>query len=379
MDTSQSDCGEQTKEIMFRLEQSRALFMLSLSCMPILIEMHGDMRTILDWKIVIPLFMYTLFAFKATSEYRKKPEIFQMYKQSCKASLCCVVVYAWLCLFFSIESTLAKCLVIQAQGHMKDRLYDCKRHGMQSKCVDAIQFVNRMYVATNQCPTSVLGWTLGTVYTLSVVCFRFIPTALYGLWNLYTWSDDRFMTPGIAVKASERETGPHVLPNNKTLTVCTIVLMMCVLVEAGIPQILPLCNFTTILHFVAILALQNSLNKHRMRDSSRHAMTEMQRMLCYAGIFHVIIDFVMNLMTILNNCVHPTVEEKLTSNQCSNPHGALSVEECYAAMTESSETFSPRSGMCPKDMSPPVTLLYGANIIQVITLTLGVLLSFWKR
>ena len=123
---------------MMKREQTKALALHLLASLPLLLEMHGDMRTIVDWRIILLLLLYTLFPFKATKTYPVSKEEFQVYAQCCKVSLVMVVCYSWMSLFSSIGKTLVPCLLVQAECKPDESLVECRRHGLVMKCLKSV-------------------------------------------------------------------------------------------------------------------------------------------------------------------------------------------------------------------------------------------------
>lgn len=354
---------------MFKQESSRALFILLLATMPMLFEMYGSMNTLLDWKVIIPLLMYTIFAFKAVEKREKHPVIYQINKQCCKASLCCVVAYAWITVLNNLSSNLVTCLLLQAREKIGSKFVHCQMHGLQTKCLDALLYAKKMSLANSQCPTVVIGPTLGNIYNICVILLRVVPTTIYGLWNLYTWTDERFdkRTVDLVTEESAKCT-VFTVPDKRILLVCSVALLSCVLLEVSITFLLPLCSFTSALYFLCIVSIQNTLNTQRLRDSTKLALKSVQRTLCYTAIFHVVVETFMNLVKICNLCTKSSIEELLVGNQCENPHGPLQLEDCYTLMNTMGNSYHPDRQMCPTEMSVPLVLLYGANTIHIATL-----------
>lgn len=368
--------GVATASDMFKREQSRALLMFVLSCLPILCELHAEMKTVVSWKISIIILFYMLFAFKAGSPHTGK-ESFPIYMQCCKACLCCVVAYAWMSLIFSIDETLVTCLILQAKGKQDNHFADCQRYGLHTKCLESISFLNKMNAAVSRCPSSLLGSSLGTFYLLSTVLCRFIPAAIYGLWNLYTWTELRFRSKSSHSHTEEAASSllkPRTYPSNKGLLLCSIVLLSCILVEAGIPRIKQLSSFHVILPFIGILCLQSLLHKYRHRDSTKIILIDLQRICIYVCIFFSSMDFVINCMMLMSQCLGARLDIDKIRNDCINTHGPRGVEDCYKSIGQIDVSSNSYPNYCPLLGKPETTILYTANVLQVITLSIGIAL-----
>ena len=344
--------------------------MLVLSCMPLLCEMHADMKTTVRWEVCVIILLYTLFAFKAGSQSRGS-ESFLIYVQCCKASLCCVVAYAWMSFIFNIDSTLVTCLLMQAKGTQDNKFIDCQRHGLHMKCLDSLSFLKKMNAAVTRCPSSLLGSSLGSFYLLSTLVCRFIPAAVYGLWNLYTWSESRFKS-----KANVPLPGRTKPASSKGLLLCCLILLCCVHVEAAISNVIQLSTFTVILPFVVVLCFQTVLQKQRFRETAKMILLDIQRICVYVCVFYVCLDFVMNCTTLMTQCLVGKIESDDVRNNCINAQGPRGMEHCFASLGRIDATSYGYQDSCPSFGKPETTVLYAANVLQVVTLTVGIGLCY---
>ncbi len=175
-----------------------------------------------------------------------------MFSQCCKESLIMVVCYSWMFLFSSFESTLVQCLLVQAEGPPNENLMECRRHGLITKCLKSVTLLFRASKLSNQCHVSVLGTSLGSIYLLSVIFFRFIPTTFYGLWNLCDRDASITFQP---VSPNESGSSPKKIteyrtPSSIVLLVCAVVVLCYITVNISIEYVAPLSHIPTALPFL---------------------------------------------------------------------------------------------------------------------------------
>ena len=359
-------------------EKNKALALLLLSCLPLLLEMHGTMNTVVDWRIILFLLLYTLFAFKATDTFESDRDQFTVFSQCCKVSLIMVVCYSWMSLFSSFESTMVPCLLVQAEGPPSENLVECRRHGLVTKCLKSVTLLFRANKLSNQCPASVLGTSLGSIYLLSVIFFRFIPTAFYGLWNLYVWDVNirfRPVSPGESGGPTSKRIHEYRTPSSNVLLVCAAVVLCCITVNIAIPHVAPLSHISTTLPFFCIVVMHYNLETRRYRENVKHTISILMTTCLYMSIAFSILDFVMNSLSMINTCIQADAQEDAIIEKCSDPQGPMSIQECYQTISEVDSIFF-ATEKCPVFGSPSVTLRYVGDVMLVVALTIGVMVAF---
>ncbi len=343
--------------------------MLALSSIPILIEMFGEMKAVVDWKITVVIFAYTLFAFSATEQFGTK--LFEVNVQCCKAALSVVVAYGWLSLVFNIERSIVPCLIAEGETAQRAVVDNCVRMGLNTKCLDSIAFINRLNAATDKCATSVVGRTLGNIYNASIVLCRFIPSSVFGMWSLFTWTSERFAKE---TRVAEKETQPTFsVPSTKVLFLCAVLLFSCLVVEAGVASVMPLSHFTVLLPFVAVIALHRALHTMTYGETTRNILSHLQQTCIYMCLFYTLADVVMNAVTMMNACVRMEAEDNVLQQACTKTGGSFRLEDCYQHIAEMNPAFFSGSTKCPDMTKPSHAIFIMANILQVVTLTFGML------
>jgi hypothetical protein len=359
-------------------EQNKALTLLLLASIPLLLEMHGDMSTILDWRIILLLLPYTLFAFKAAKSHLLGKEDFHVFAQCCKVSLVMVVCYSWMSLFSSIGNTMVPCLLVQAEGTPDGSLVECRRHGLVTKCLKSVTLLFRANNLSNQCPQSVLGTSLGSTYLLVVTLFRFVPTAFYGLWNLYVWDATKMFQSNVSPKdcgSLPKDTKEYKPPSSKVLLVCTVLVLCCITVNIAIQDIPPLAHISTALPFFSILVMHYNMETRRYRENVKHVMGSLMNTSLYISVAYSTLDFVMNCLSMINTCIQSNANEDAIIEKCSDPQGPMSIQECYQTISEIDGTFF-TTNKCPVFGSPSVTLRYVGDVTLVMALTIGLMVAF---
>ncbi len=241
-------------------ELKRALIILSLACIPLLLEMQGEISSIVDFRVIFPLIFYNLFAFEAKHGSKIKGTQ-SLYALLCKVSLLMAVSYTWISFFSNISKSLVPCIMIQAEGIPDGDLVECKRYGLVTKCLESVKMIYRSKRLSNHCPTSVLGSTLGVAYIVVNVFFRFVSIGIYGMWRLYVWDHN------VRVAEKEDEVIIHKTystPSNFILWLCSVIILCCTSVMIGLQNIMPLLDITTVLPFFGIIVLYTSLYKNQL-------------------------------------------------------------------------------------------------------------------
>ena len=355
-------------------EKHKALAMLVLSSMPLLLEMHGDISTFVDWHIIIPIVLYTMFVFKLSQNDPSNDDTTHAIFVCCaKSTLCTTVFFAWMSLFFNLHIVLVKCLMVQSEGSPDLHLTQCRHNGIVTECLETLSLVNRIHLMSEKCPSSVLGPSLGTVYLFMIVLLRFIPTGIYGLWKLYVWDPRQFEQKNEYI--SEIHTAQYFTPNTKILLGCTIALLPCIMTSAALQDTIQLIHFTTAIPFLTIIIIHYNLRKSDHSKDANTALHQLMRTCVYVSIIYSITDFVINGLTIIKQCLGPEIQREETIQQCNGFEWSSGIERCYEKLSDIDATFFPDS-RCPK-MGDPITIsLYIANTLQLCLLTIGVLLAF---
>jgi len=360
-------------------ERNKALAILLLSTLPLILEMHGDVNTFVDWRVIIPIILYVIFTFKVTQNHQTRGgPSFEVFMCCSKMSLCVTVFYSWMSLFFNFEKTLVTCLFVQSQGSPNIKLSPCIRYGLVTECVESLSLVNRMNTMSNKCPSSILGPSLGLIYFFSIIVLRFVPTAIYGLWKLYIWDPKDFVDDVEEEQTVEQNNNNVNTPCPKCLLVCTSVLLPCLMVSAALQDVMHLSNFCTALPFLAILVMHYSVRRSSFSDTGRHLLAELMRVGLHLSIAYSILDFVINGLAIITVCIGGEVQEGEILERCGDTQGPISIEQCYGYLSEMDPTFFSRD-LCPHWTLPTTTILYIANCIQVVILTFGVLFAFVRK
>ena len=355
----------------FRLERSRALFTFLCVCLPLSIEITTGIKlqSIIGWEIIIPTYTYMLLAHQAT---RTSNEIhFRIYTETCRIMLVVVVFYSWLSATYNMKSAIIDC-VLPLSG-IGNYLIECKRYGLGKNCIDGISHINRMNSARTRCPVAILGPTLGGWYMLVVIIFRFIPTGIYGLWNLYTWNSKRFM------KGDNLDTNVQkniaIVPSNRILNICTLILLPCVLGEVSVSHIKPLSSINCIHYFIVIILIQNTIQSCSVEI--RSPLVYIQKLCFYTGMIFLFLDLCNRSMEIIMTCYTGDKTEKHLKDMCAHLHGVGGMERCYMALSDVDPTHFLRDG-CPSSFFHDIqsSILYCSNIIKVIVMSVGLLMSF---
>lgn len=337
-------------------------------CLPLSIEISSGIQihSIISWEIIIPTFAYMLLAFTAT-QYHKENS-FHVYNDCCRLVLTIIVFHSWLSVIYNMKSAIINCVL--ETNINEGVLTECKKYGLIRNCVKGISHINRINSARTKCPTSLLGSTLGGFYMLLIILFRFIPTGIYGLWNLYTWSSERF----IACK-SEVNNEKFVSPSNKTLNVCTIILLPCVIAEVSVSNIKPLSSINCIHFFIVIILLQNMI--HNVNLEIKAILTILQRICFYTGLVFIFVDLCQRSMEIIMTCFSGNDIDNYLKDMCTQSYGTRGIEQCYMALSDVDPSFFLRDG-CPTSFFQDIhsTILYSANIFKVVAFSVGLIVSF---
>ena len=351
----------------FRLEQSRALLTFLCVCLPLSIEISSgiQIQSIISWEIIIPTFAYMLLAFQTTKCFQEKN--FQIYKECCRLLLVVIVFHSWLSLIYNMQNAIINCVF---ETNINEKyLAECKKYGLITNCIKGISHINRINSARTKCPTSILGSGLGGWYMLLIIIFRFIPTGIYGLWNLYTWKTERFIN---SVK-EHKET--NYIPSNKILNICTVILLPCVIAEVSVSNIKPLSSINCIHFFIAIIIIQNAT--HNYSKEIKSALYFIQRLCFYTGLIFLFVDLCQRSMEIIMTCFSGNDIDEYLKDICTQSYGKRGLEQCYLALSDVDPYYFLRDG-CPTSFFQDVhsTILYCANILKVVVFSIGLLISF---
>ena len=358
-------------------EKHKALAMLVLSSMPLLLEMHGDVLTFVDWRIIIPLVLYTLFVFKVSQMQDRHNNLttHTIFVCCAKSALCTIVFYAWMSLFFNLHRVLVNCLMLQSEGSPDLQLTPCRHNGIVTECLESLSLVNRIHLMYEKCPSSTLGPSLGTVYLFMIVLLRFIPTGIYGLWKLYVWNPKQFEQK---CQTETHNTLPVYTPNAKILLGCTIMLLPCIMMSAAMQDVLQLSHFTTAIPFLTIIVIHYNLQKRLYNKEATVVLCQLMRICMYVSLVYSISDFIINGLGIIKLCLGPEIKSEEAIQQCNGFDWSSNIEQCYEKLIGVDATFF-SSNRCPKMDDPTTTVIYISSVIQLLVLTLGVVLAFLRQ
>lgn len=316
------------------------------------------LAALVSWEIIVFCFAYMFLAFSATNRERTKSKFPQ---ELCRASLIVLVFYSWLSFLANIYSSLAVCMMDTQTN--SEYMRECQSFGFQDACLKAVTHVNRISSAMNRCPSLVLGNSLGAMYTFLVVFARFLMTSLYGTWNLYTWDSSRFVAGGWP-------SSPVIILNIKILMTVSLVVLVASMVEISIVDIKPLSSPFSILFLVAIVALGTNRPFTRLH-------LDLQKTLLYSTIFFSLLDTSHRMMDIVMTCFNSSDIEKYIASHCKNSFDQNGPQNCYSSLNQLDPTYFMREG-CPSSIfaETRVVILYSANMIKVVTLCIGLIMSF---
>ena len=360
-------------------ERRRALVMFLCSCAPMSIELvHSlGMSTIVDWRIVCLTFLYWRLSATA-SKYSSCPEAFAVLREASRAALSAVVVYAWLSFLTSMRPVAVECLLADVtRSTYKHTLFSLCRGGLSHACLNGVEELNKSLWMSRQCPSALIGIRLSSVYFFLVMVFRFIPCAFYGLWNLYTWHDDRFQADS---RPSSLRKQRHV--NERILLGSICILFSCVTVEIAMQgQILSLSSSYVILPYIAVLSIQYALKSRRFRESSREVLLLLQSQAITMSVFVSVLDLLIQILFVASVCLPDTVSISELTEACTTATDSQHITKCHEIIQSRTER-TVFSDLCPsltEKNNSLVGILYAANIIKVILLSLGTLILGKKK
>lgn len=326
------------------------------------------MLTIVDWRIVCLTFLYWRLSENA-SKYQSSPLTFAVLQETTKASLCAVVSYAWLSFLTAIRSVAVGCLLGDVTGSTyQQAIFTQCKGGVSEVCLNAIDEANRSAWTTRQCPSSLIGSTMGYIYFFLVMVLRFIPCAFYGLWNLSTWNSKRLMQ-------SSNETLPKQRAVNNNFLLATLcILLACVTVEIAMQgQIHSLSSPFVIIPFLAVISSQYTLISKRTKDSSKEVLIFLQRQAITIGFVISVIDLLVQTLFVVSICLPEFVSVSELTEACTTAMGDHHLTKCHE-LIHSRTVRNISSDMCPtmnENNNSAIGILYAANIIKVIVLSLS--------
>lgn len=344
------------------------------SCAPMSIELvHSlGMWTIVDWRIVCLTFLYWRLSATA-SKYSSCPEACTVLREASRAALSSIVLYAWLSFLTSMRPVAVGCLLADVTGSTyKHTLFSLCKGGISNACLNAVEELNKASCMSRQCPSSLIGIRLASVYFFLIMVFRFLPCAFYGMWNLYTWHDNRF----------QGASSPKALPrqrhlNERRLFGSICILLSCLTVEIAMQgRIHSLSSSYVILPYVTVISIQYALKSRRFRDSSREVLLLIQNQAIMMSVFVSILDIFVQTLFIASVCIPDTVSVSELTEACTTAMDNEHMTKCHQLIQ--SRTVRPVfSDLCPsllENNNSMVGILYTANIIKVIVLSLGTLI-----
>ena len=365
---------------MFRSERNRALFMLVCSFAPLCFELvaGGDMVSLIEWNIGLSIFLYTCFVFQASSCKDHTSSRFHLYVECAKLCLLLSVVHCWLDFFHNMQQGLVTCVLMDAKA-MTANLNECQENGLVSGCVHALQFLNTFNRAVSKCPQVVLGNFVGKLYIAIVLCFRFINVGLLGVWNLYSWNLDRFISKSNESIKKDSSSCTRT-PSTKYMCGMLLLLLPCLVVEAAIPHVIPLSNINVMVIQMAVFGLQYIIKMNVHDKTVKNTLLNIQKVVVITAIFYTVTDFVMQCIKIIFSCIANDLMKEDIMKTCSNAHSRQEIEQCYSMLEYVNPSFY-TSETCPhaSGQTAPVATLYIANAIKLIVLSVGNTIVFFSK
>lgn len=362
-------------------ERKRALAIFLCSCVPLSIEViHSvGMLTIVDWKIVCLTFLYWRLAESAT-RCSSSPVMFAVVREATRVALCAVVAYAWLSFLTSMRAVAVGCLLGDVTGRTyRHAMFSSCRGGIGDTCLNAIEELNRSSWTTRQCPSNLIGSRLAYAYFFLVTAFRFVACALYGLWNIFTWTESRFQDGSFST--SRQLPKQHEINHDRLLGSISVILS-CVMVEIAMQgKILSLSSPHVILPYLAVVSLQYTLKSKRMRESSKEALIFLQKQAISLSFLVSLLDLLIQTLFVTSVCIPDIVSVSELTQACTRGVGTTHMTRCHELISKRTVRPIP-SDMCPSLLeknNSVVVILYTANIIKVFVLSLGTLILSNKR
>lgn len=361
---------------MFVQERNRALVMFVCAFIPLCFELVAgrDLITPIEWKVILFVFLYTAFVFQAVSCSNKDTTKFRVFEQCAKVSLLVAVAYCWLTFLHGMQQSIVTCLLVDTQSLRGEEIKQCREGGLATGCIQALKTLNTLDKISTNCPQVLLGSFIGKIYMVAVICFRCIAIGIVGLWNLYSWDDSRFKSSGQWERPSEESSRASSTKHMCGLLVC---LLPCMVVEVAVPQVIPLSNLEVTVVQIAIFGLQYVIKVGARDKQARSVLITMQKVIVCAAIFYTLLDFVTQCIRIIFSCIRGQVADEKLMEVCAGAKSRTDIETCYSLLDDLEPSFYSLE-KCPRAENIPAILLYLANSLKVLILTVGNTVVFFR-
>ena len=361
---------------MFVQERNRALAMLMCAFVPLCFELVAgrDMVSVIEWKVILFVFLYTAFVFQAVSCSNKDEARFRIFEQCAKVSLLVAVAYCWLTFLHGMQQSVVTCMLVDTKLLRGEEMKECKEGGMVTGCLQALKTLNLIDKISTNCPQVLLGSFIGKIYTVAVICFRCIAIGIVGLWNLYSWDDSRFHGSGNWERSNEDQTKASSTKHMCGLLVC---LLPCTIVEVAVPQVIPISSLQVTMVQIAVFGLQYAIKVSTRDRRAKSVLITIQKVLVCAAIFYTLLDFIVQCIRIIFSCVRGEVADEKLMDVCTGAMSRTDIETCYSLL-EDLEPSLYSLEKCPRAETIPAILLYLANALKVLLLTVGNTIVFFR-
>lgn len=360
-------------------ERIRALAMLACAFVPLCFELAAGryMVSAVEWNVIVFVFLYAAFCFEATSYRCTSSAKMEVCRQCAKVGLFLAVAYSWLSFLHGMQDSIVKCLLVDLEGAGDSVEATCREGGFRRGCVRAVKSLNELNKVATNCPQFKLGYFIGNVYTVVVLCFRGFAVGVVGIWNLYSWDPARFRSGG---SSDEAENGPGT-PSSKHMYVLLLCLLPCVVVEVAVPDILPLSTVGATAVQLAVFGLQQSIKSSPKEEAARNALIAVQKVLACTAAFYALLEFVLQSLSVIYTCAPMSVREQSVTATCAGAVTHSEVEKCYSLIQDMQPVSPASSERCPQGSgsSAASVTLYLANVSKVVLLTVGNSLVFLRR
>jgi hypothetical protein len=361
---------------MFVQERNRALVMLVCAFLPLCFELVAgrDMISPVEWKVILFVFLYTAFVFQAVSCSNKDTTKFRVFEQCAKVSLLAAVAYCWLTFLHGMQQSIVTCLLLDTQSLRGEEIKECREGGLATGCIQALKTLNSFDRISTNCPQALLGSFIGKIYMVAVICFRCIAIGIVGLWNLYSWDDNRFKSSGQWERPQEENSKASSTKHMCGLLVC---LLPCIVVEVAVPQLIPLSSLEVVVAQIVVFGLQYVIKVGARDNHARSILITMQKVTVCSVIFYTLMDFTVQCIRIIFSCVRGGVADEKLMEVCTGAKSRSDIETCYALLDDLQPSFYSLE-KCPRAETIPAVLLYLANALKVLILTMGNTVIFFR-
>ena len=359
-------------------ERNRSLVMLACTLVPLCFELvaGSDMVSAVEWNVILFVFLYAAFSFHATTCRRGSVAKLEVSEWCAKVSLFLAVAYCWLSFLRGMQNSMVKCLLADVEKQAQEFEELCRQGGLSRGCLRAVESLNELNKIATNCPQVKLGPFIGKIYTVAVLCFRGIAVGIVGMWNLYSWDSERFQTKGSTRGESHERSRA---PSTKHMCGLLLCLFPCVIVEVAVPHIMPLSTLGVTVVQLAVFGLQYAVKSSSREEETKSVLIGVQKVVVCTAIFYTLLDFVVQCLTVIYSCAGREVEEDSVVNTCAGARTRSELESCYSVLQEVQPSFYV-SEMCPqtKGETIPSVLLYVANVVKVVVMTIGNSVVFFR-